>query len=382
MKYLVLWAQIQGTQEDWDELAQELPVAQLAASREQWDSLQLATGGWQLGPNGNSTYIDGVASKNVTMTSLLGEEGAGDEDPGYASIHGRGKWAIPWLEGDKGLLGPQLWLSRMVRHVQQAMAAGVTGLLAIHWRTHQVQPQLLALEKLSSPALCVSGEKFSREGKMSPACSLLEDVGIRSVTVSPQNVAQLAEVVAMEDASIVWGEFISGSFGVTGAMKYQLEQAFLGVDGNSSWATAPIPYVDFNVGVGVPKSDAALDETYAFIEKVFAPFEGGFPDAFYNARFQYWPDSFRLGKAAQRMKLRVADFDAVWAKIEAAPAAQRPVLCHSLGVPALEAVSRAYENTTTFLYKTLASTGDIGIASDLQTNSAYHGIAVPASMLA
>lgn len=212
VEYLTLWAQIQNTLPDWEAVAQELEIAQQAASLEGWDSLRLASGGWALGPTGNSTYIDRVAAKNVTVTSLLPDEGGGDEDPAYPEIRGRAKWAIPWLEGDRALLGPQLWLSRMVRHVQQAVDAGVTGMLSIHWRTQQVSPQLMAFEQLTAPASCSSGAASNalsgaQVGRRGSPCDVLQAAGILTVESVPSSRREVQALVQNATAAGMWRAF-------------------------------------------------------------------------------------------------------------------------------------------------------------------------------
>ena len=106
---------------------------------------RLATCGWQLGPEEDRAAYDRLLPKDVAVSSINTELGHNPVDPAFARVHGRQKWAIPWLEDDLALANPQLWVGRTRKDAADALAYGCTGLLGIHWRTDNIAPNFAAL---------------------------------------------------------------------------------------------------------------------------------------------------------------------------------------------------------------------------------------------
>jgi len=71
--------------------------------------------------------------------------GASRVDAIFSEVHGRSKWAIPWLEDDTGMIVPQLWAGRLRRDAADALAYKCTGLFGIHWRTKVLEPNFAVL---------------------------------------------------------------------------------------------------------------------------------------------------------------------------------------------------------------------------------------------
>lgn len=105
----------------------------------------LATCGWVLGPQQDRALFDKVLPPNVAVSCINRQVGNTPVDRGFSEVHGRGKWAIPWLEDDPGLTLPQLWVGRMRRDAADARRYGCDGLLGIHWRTRILAPNAAAL---------------------------------------------------------------------------------------------------------------------------------------------------------------------------------------------------------------------------------------------
>ncbi|MBP1659198.1 MAG: hypothetical protein H6P95_390, partial [Candidatus Aminicenantes bacterium] len=117
------------------------------AWREASPPFRLATCGWVLGPPSNRTLFDQVLPKDVAMSTINREVGKAPVDPGFARVHGRSLWAIPWMEDDPALTSPQLWAGRMRRDAADALRYGCDGLLGIHWRTRVLSANVLALAR-------------------------------------------------------------------------------------------------------------------------------------------------------------------------------------------------------------------------------------------
>jgi hypothetical protein len=100
-----------------------------------------------LGPPSNRTLFDQALPKDVAMSTINREVGKAPVDPGFARVHGRSLWAIPWMEDDPALTSPQLWAGRMRRDAADALRYGCDGLLGIHWRTRVLSANVLALAR-------------------------------------------------------------------------------------------------------------------------------------------------------------------------------------------------------------------------------------------
>ena len=105
----------------------------------------LATCGWVLGPQQDRAMFDKVLPKDVAVSCINRQVGYTPVDAGFADVHARSKWAIPWLEDDPALSAPQLWAGRMRRDAYDALRYGCDGLMGIHWRTRALGPNIGAL---------------------------------------------------------------------------------------------------------------------------------------------------------------------------------------------------------------------------------------------
>lgn len=346
---LVLWAQIASTLADFEAVVEELPIA--AAARDALGlSLGLATGGWNLGPPSNLTFLDSVAAPEVTLSTLLPGEGSGDEPPsGLAAVAHHNAWTIPWLEGDNGLLAPQLWVHRTLRQLDEGAAARrVTGALAIHWRVAQCAPAATALA-----------------------------LGAWAAT-TPQD---------------AFAEYVSAAFGLPrgGApalepLRARIVDAFLALDGNGSWTGEPLPQVSFDASSGAaPTSDASVAATWAFVERTWEPLAAEAAHTFgvplrATRRLAYWIAQWRASRAKQTLMLRARDWSAVWAAITAAPPAQRAGLAETRGLPALTALARAYDAIISPLLGAADTFGDIGVLTEVN-GATYPAVASAAANL-
>lgn len=119
--------------------------AALAAHRKVNPPFKLATCGWVLGPQQDRALFDKVLPKSVAVSCINREVGKTPVDKGFAEVHGRGKWAIPWMEDDPALTSPQLWAGRMRRDAFDAHRHGCDGLMGIHWRTRILGPAVSSL---------------------------------------------------------------------------------------------------------------------------------------------------------------------------------------------------------------------------------------------
>jgi hypothetical protein len=147
--YYWLWTNENWTWSDADAAAVAAVTTDLAmaveAAKEIRAPFGLATCGWVLGPPSRRTLFDELLPKTMPASAINREVGKAPVDPNFASISGRSKWAIPWLEDDPSLTSPQLWAGRMRRDAVDARRYGCDGLLGILWRTRILSPNVRAL---------------------------------------------------------------------------------------------------------------------------------------------------------------------------------------------------------------------------------------------
>ncbi len=105
----------------------------------------LATCGWVLGPQHDRAALDRVLPKSCPMSCINRQVGHDPVESGFANVLDRPKWAIPWMENDPNLVGPQPWVGRMRHDAADARRYGCTGLLGIFWRTKALAANVSAL---------------------------------------------------------------------------------------------------------------------------------------------------------------------------------------------------------------------------------------------
>ena len=149
--YYWLWTNEGWTWDDASPEAIKTVTTDLDMAVQAWTDaappFRLATCGWVLGPPSNRTLFDQVLPKDVAMSTINREVGKAPVDPGFARVHGRSLWAIPWMEDDPSLTSPQLWAGRMRRDAADALRYGCDGLLGIHWRTRALSANVLSLAR-------------------------------------------------------------------------------------------------------------------------------------------------------------------------------------------------------------------------------------------
>lgn len=119
--------------------------AALDALKDLGNPFTLATSGWVLGPTHNRAALDEFLPKDSPMSCINRQVGHDGVEPAFANVTERPKWAIPWMENDPNMVGPQPWAARMRHDAVDALRYGCTGLLGIHWRTKALEMNVAAL---------------------------------------------------------------------------------------------------------------------------------------------------------------------------------------------------------------------------------------------
>jgi hypothetical protein len=112
----------------------------------------LATCGWRLGTRADALWMDKHTPKSWAASSINTGLGRDPVEKAYGAMQGRPKWAISWAEDD-GAAGAhcctcwdlQLFAERMFANSSDAARYGCEGMMAIHWRTAAISPNITAL---------------------------------------------------------------------------------------------------------------------------------------------------------------------------------------------------------------------------------------------
>jgi len=138
------WTWSGNTGEQFEATVEDIEAA-LGALHDLGDPMTLATCGWVLGPASDRTALDAVLPPSSPLSCINRDVGHDGVEPAFAAITGRPTWAIPWMENDPNLVGPQPWVARMRYDAADALRFGCTGLLGIHWRTKALDMNIAAL---------------------------------------------------------------------------------------------------------------------------------------------------------------------------------------------------------------------------------------------
>ncbi len=111
-----------------------------------------ATCGWRLGTRDDPFWMDQHTPKSWAVSSINTSLGRDPVEKTYGEISGRPKWAIGWAEDDDAAGAHcctswdlQLWAKRMFADSSEAFHYGCEGMMAIHWRTAAISPNITAL---------------------------------------------------------------------------------------------------------------------------------------------------------------------------------------------------------------------------------------------
>ena len=111
--------------------------------------MQLATCGWELGPDFNRAAMDEFLPKECPMSCISSGFGHAGLIPSFADVTGRPKWAIPWMESDSNLIGYSPWVGRIRFDAADAKRLGCTGFMGLHWHTKFLMNNIATVARAS-----------------------------------------------------------------------------------------------------------------------------------------------------------------------------------------------------------------------------------------
>ncbi|HPO14168.1 MAG TPA: hypothetical protein PLI09_12045 [Candidatus Hydrogenedentes bacterium] len=136
-----------------ENVARDFALAESAAKAVE-APFKFATCGWRLGTPDDASWTDRHAPKDWACSAIGTSLGRDPVETYYGAMTGRSKWVIGWAEDD-GTAGAhcctcwdlQLWANRMFMNSADAQRYGCDGMMAIHWRTAAISPNIMALSE-------------------------------------------------------------------------------------------------------------------------------------------------------------------------------------------------------------------------------------------
>ncbi len=295
----------------------------------------LATCGWRLGTRDDALWMDQRAPKSWPMSSLITGVGGDPVEKQYGTIQDRPKWVIGWAEDD-GTAGAhcctcwdlQLWVERMMVNSSDAYRYGCEGMLAIHWRTAAISPNIMALAR--------AGWDF--------------DDNIYASTVD-------SKMPGMDDYWMEWGRGVFG--GEAGAEAGRIMQQF---DGSH-------PRINAMISAGAKTSDVSISEFFLplrELESLRSRIQG--PGNL--NRFDYWLNFIRATQLrvqtwvmADRLSVKINEVKAI------EDANDKKCFVREEILPLKIEMTRNYEDMIAAFVNCAKSPGEVGTIASIESGS-------------
>jgi hypothetical protein len=125
-----------------------------AAAKSVKAPFHFATCGWRLGTRDDALWMDKHMPGDWAASSINTGLGRDPIEKSYGAMPNRPKWFIGWAEDDDAAGAHcctcwdlQLWVERMFANSTEASRYGCEGMMAIHWRTAAIAPNISALSQ-------------------------------------------------------------------------------------------------------------------------------------------------------------------------------------------------------------------------------------------
>ncbi|MCY3018274.1 MAG: GDSL-type esterase/lipase family protein [Planctomycetota bacterium] len=310
-----------------------------AAAKAVKASFGLATCGWLLGTRKDPLWTDQHTPKSWAISSLSTGVGRVPVDKNYGVMTGRPRWVIGWAEDDDTAGAHcctcwdlQLWVSRMFFNSSVAYRYGCEGMLAIHWRTAAISPNIAAVAR--------AGWDFDGAG------------GDANPPVGPDP-GKMSPVV---DA--FWADWGRGLFGGdAGAEAGRVMQKF---DGGHLAVNAMIQG-------GAQTTDARISEFFAPLDRMES-LRPRIQGAGNLDRFDYWCSQIRLTRLRVRTWVLSARLGMKMGELDKMPEADKKLeFARKEILPLRLDLARSYEDMIDALVHCAKSPGEIGTISSIES---------------
>jgi hypothetical protein len=316
----------------------------------------LATCGWVLGPQHDRAALDALLPKECPMSCINRGTGHDPVEAAFANIHGRPKWAIPWMENDPNLVAYQPWAGRMRHDAVDAKRLGCDGLLGIHWRTKGLSANVAALAAAAWDQSWV------------PASYDTSPVKPQKVSQTYAQIKTPLDQRAMPIAAF-YEDFARAHFG--NSVAAEAGKILAAVDGAGS---RPNPS-DWLSGPGDLKTDGTpLEQVKKRFEHV-ARFQALRDKVIGDGnlrRFDYWSSMLKSNALMCELASIRGQLDAAVKKINAEKTADGKRRVAGEALPIRIALTRKWEELMACEIATVSTPGELGTIANLEQHSRVH----------
>ena len=299
----------------------------------------LATCGWRLGTRDDAFWMDARAPKSWAASSINTQAGRDPVEKHYGAMTERPRWAIGWAEDDDAAGAHcctcwdlQLWAERLFVNSSDAFRYGCEGMLAIHWRTAAVSPNITALSQ--------AGWAFNGASN-----------------TNANAVAIDGKMAGMDGFWAEWGRGLFGSDAgaQAGRMIQKLDGSHLGINGL--------------IQGGANTTDASILTLFAPLRELEA-LRPRITGAGNIERFDYWLNLIRASQLRARTWVLVARLGEKMKEAKAPQAADKALSFVRKDVlPLRLEMARSYEALIAAFVNGAKSPGEIGTISSIESGS-------------
>jgi hypothetical protein len=300
---------------------------------------RLATCGWRLGTRQDALWMDQRTPKSWAASSINTSLGRDPVEKAYDAMPGRPKWVIGWAEDDDTAGAHcctcwdlQLWAERMFANSADALRYGCEGMMAIHWRTAGISPNIAALAQAG----------WDLEG--------LDNSSINSST----------DASLPQRMNVFWADWGRGMFGGdagagAGRIIQKLDGAHLGINAL--------------IRGGAGTTDAQVAALFAPLRELEAlrPRIKGIGCL---ERFDYWLNLIQGSQLRVRTWVLAARLTAKMKEASAITEADRKqALVRSEALPLRLEIARSYEDLIAAFVHCARSPGEIGTIASIESGT-------------
>lgn len=295
-----------------------------------------ATSAWRLGTVKNPRWTDENTPKSWAMSSINTSGGADPVEKYYGENMGRPKWVIGWAEDD-GAAGAhcctawdvQFWVERMFVNSADAFKYKCEGMMAIHWRTASIAPNISALSQ--------AGWRFIAPGTENTA-----DPGVA------QNLSQFWEN---------WGSSMFGN--EVGARAGRILQKFDGCH----------QILNRLINDGCRTTDKSILDLFAPLQE-FQALEKEIVGTGNKERFDYWFNYLDASRLRVTTWVLSSRLDSIMSKaVTLTNKEERLRFTRDKALPARIGLARSWEQMIGAYLNCAKSTGEVGTITSIESGN-------------
>jgi len=295
-----------------------------------------ATGGWRLGTVKDPFWTHRHTPASWAISSINTSVGRDPVEKYYAGMPERSRWVIGWAEDD-GTAGAhcctawdlQLWTERMFTNSSDAFRYGCEGMMAIHWRTASIAPNLTAL---------------SQAGWM----------------VSQPDRQDLEDAAVAADMNLFWENWGRGTFGAeAGARAGRIMQKLDGC------------HIAINqlIENGVKTTDQDIEDLFAPLGELIT-LRKEISGTGNLSRFDYWINYLHASRLRISTWILSARLDSIMTQAGSIQDHEKKLLLvTNQALPLRIALSRSWEEMISAFVHCARSTGEVGTVSSLESGN-------------